>query len=140
MVQIDNDTVGIDDEVTATITFTNPLKITLTNLVLNLEGSGLNFPEATMSIAWVQLFFSYWNPNIRTDSYRMIILVMNLDQMNRLSKWSHWVQQELVLEISLLTLIPMNNQTFKTQLLLHVINSFRIKQISIRPRIIVTAH
>ena len=51
MVQIDNDTVGIDDEVTATITFTNPLKITLTNLVLNLEGSGLSFPEATMSIA-----------------------------------------------------------------------------------------
>ena len=49
--QIENDTVGADEEVTATITFTNPLKIPLTNLILNLEGSGLSFPEATFSIA-----------------------------------------------------------------------------------------
>ena len=49
--QIENDTVNVDEEVTATITFTNPLKIPLTNLILNLEGAGLNFPEATFSIA-----------------------------------------------------------------------------------------
>jgi len=50
-IQIENDTVEVNQEVTATITFTNPLQIPLTNLVLNLEGSGLNFPEATFSIA-----------------------------------------------------------------------------------------
>ena len=51
--QIKNDKIGVDQQVTATITFTNPLQISLTNLVLNLEGSGLNFPEATFSLAYV---------------------------------------------------------------------------------------